>query len=227
VIETVTLTGIDENTDPGALVQLGRRFPFVELALLAGTRDGGPRMPGRRWIREWASKTSQARVATAVHLCGARSRAARDRDWQELAELTAGFGRVQVNLPPAERGPAAPALDDFAGFLQRRVIVQHEGPWETSEAARYANLDLLADGSGGRGITDFGSWPPPRDGRLSGYAGGIGPANIGHALDFAAQWPERRIWLDMETGIRTTDVFDMTKAIAVCAEVDAARRRAA
>ena len=94
-------------------------------------------------------------------------------------------------------------------------------------ASLCANLDLLADGSGGRGIRGFGSWPPPREGRLSGYAGGIGPANIGQALDFAAQRPERRIWLDMETGIRTADMFDMTKAIPVYAEVEAAGQRAA
>lgn len=226
MIETVTLTGIDENSDPDALVHLERRFPFVELAVLAGTREGAPRMPVRRWIREWVKKANRADVATAIHLCGARSRAARDRDWQDLQELTAGFGRVQVNLPPAERDAAVPTLEEFARCLQRRVIVQHEGPWETSKAARYANLDLLADGSGGHGIADFGSWPPPREGRLSGYAGGIGPASIRRAVEFAAQWPERRIWIDMETGIRTADVFDTTKAIAVCAEVQAARQRA-
>lgn len=227
VIETVTLTGIDENSDPEALIRLSRWFAFVELAVLAGTREGEPRMPTHRWIREWVTKANRADVATAIHLCGARSRAARDQNWEKLAELTAGFGRVQVNLPPPERCAAAPALDNFAQFLQRRVVVQHEGPWETSEAARCANLDLLADGSGGRGIPGFGSWPPSREGRPSGYAGGIGPANIGQALEFAARWPQRRIWIDMETGVRTSDVFDMTKAIAVCAEVEAARQRAA
>jgi len=186
VIETVTLTGIDENTNPDALIRLGRRFPFAELAVLAGTHDGEPRMPRRRWIREWVAKASRASVATAIHLCGACSRAARDRDWQELVDLAAGFGRVQVNLPPAERGAAAPALDDSARFLQRRGVVQHEGPWETSEAAGWANLDLLADGSGGREIPGFGSSPAPREGHLSGYAGGIGPATIGQAREFAA-----------------------------------------
>ena len=225
MIETVTLTGIDENSDPDALVHLGHRFPFVELAVLAGTHEGAPRMPARRWIREWVKKTNRADLATAIHLCGAHSRAARHREWRDLQELTAGFGRVQVNLPPPERDDAVRTLEDFARFLQQRVVVQHEGPWETSEAARCANLDLLADASGGRGIPGFGSWPPPREGRLSGYAGGIGPATIGQAVDFAAQWPEQRIWIDMETGIRTADVFDTTKAVAVCAEVEAARRR--
>ena len=223
MIETVTLTGIDEKSDPEALVNLGRHFPFVELAVLAGTREGEPRMPTHRWIRKWVTKANRANVATAIHLCGARSRTARDQNWEKLTELTAGFGRVQVNLPPPERCAAAPALDNFAQFLQRRVVVQHEGPWETSEAARCANLDLLADGSGGRGIPGFGSWPPPRDERLNGYAGGIGPATIDQALDFAAQWPQHRIWIDMETGIRTKNAFDMTKAISVCADVEAAR----
>lgn len=184
-------------------------------------------MPGRRWIREWVTKANRAGVATAIHLCGARSRAARNRDWQELGDLASGFGRVQVNLPPAERGAATPALEDFARFLQRRVVVQHDGPWDTSAAARCANLDLLADGSGGRGVPGFESWPPPRKKRLSGYAGGIGPATIRRALEFAARRPERRIWIDMETGIRTADRFDMTKAVTVCAEVEAARQRAA
>ena len=225
MIETVTLTGIDEKSDPEALLNLARHFPFVELAVLAGTRDGEPRMPGRHWIRKWIAKANQAHVATAIHLCGTRSRAARNGDWQDLTELTAGFGRVQVNLPPTERGAAAPTLKDFAKFLQRRVIVQHQGPWKTSEAARYTNLDLLADESDGRGIPSFTSWPPPRDGRLSGYAGGIGPASIDQTVEFAEHWPQHRIWIDMESGIRTNDMFDMTKAVSVCAEVDAARQR--
>ena len=53
MIKTVTLTGMDENTDPDALVQLGRWFPFVELAVLAGTRESGPRLPRRARIRNW------------------------------------------------------------------------------------------------------------------------------------------------------------------------------
>lgn len=227
MIETVTLTGIDEDSNPEALVYLGRWFPFVELAVLAGTREGGPRMPERRWIREWAANANRAGVATAIHLCGARSRAVRDRDWQKLGDLASGFGRVQVNLPPSERAAATPALNELSRLLQQRVIVQHDGPWETTEAARCADLDLLADGSGGRGIPGFASWPPPRKDRLSGYAGGIGPATIHRALEFAAQWPKRQIWIDMETGIRTAERFDMTKAITVCAEVEAARQRAA
>jgi len=226
MIETVTLTGIDEKTDPKALVQLGQWFPFVELAVLAGTQDGKPRMPSRRWILEWRETAKQAGVTSAIHLCGARARAARDRNWEEITDLAAGFGRVQVNLPAAQRGAAAPALDDFGRFLQRRVVLQHEGPWETSGGASCANLDLLADGSGGQGIPSFNSWPPPRENRLNGYAGGIGPATIRRTLEFAARWPEHRIWIDMETGVRTADTFDMTKAIAVCAEVEAATQRA-
>ncbi|MCY4120304.1 MAG: hypothetical protein OXG72_05215 [Acidobacteria bacterium] len=80
MIETVTLTGIDENSDPKALVQLGQWFPFVELAVLAGTEEGKPRMPSRDWIRKWVGTAKQAGVATAIHLCGARGRAARDRN---------------------------------------------------------------------------------------------------------------------------------------------------
>lgn len=79
MIETVTLTGIDEKSDPEALVHLGRWFPFVELAVLAGTRDGGPRMPERLWIREWVTKASERAIEE------------RDRDYLDAEEMDAAL----------------------------------------------------------------------------------------------------------------------------------------
>ncbi len=225
MIETLTITGVDEDTEPGDLLHLARWFPFVELAVLAGTREGEPRFPRRGWIDDWLGMAAAAGVQTAVHLCGARSRAARDRNWNDIGRLARRCGRVQVNLPQDERDAAATALADLAWFLKRPVIVQHEGPWETSAAAAQAHVDLLSDSSGGRGIASFESWPQPRDGRLSGYAGGIGPETITEALGFTERYPDHRIWLDLESGVRTDGAFDTSKAIAVCSEVDAARQR--
>lgn len=59
-----------------------------------------------------------------------------------------------------------------------------------------------------------------------GYAGGLGPANIAAALDFAARFDGQRLWLDMETGVRDRDDWlDLDAVEAVCEEV--ARRGAA
>ncbi len=74
--ERVTLTGIDEYCNTGALIRVARRFPFVELAVLAGSEEGTPRMPQAAWIRAWSEQTDEAGVGTTIHLCGERSRMA-------------------------------------------------------------------------------------------------------------------------------------------------------
>ena len=53
MITRVTLTGIDHECDTEALLELGRRFRLAELAVLAGSEEGTPRMPPTTWIRQW------------------------------------------------------------------------------------------------------------------------------------------------------------------------------
>jgi phosphoribosylanthranilate isomerase len=75
------------------------------------------------------------------------------------------------------------------------------------------NASLLFDPSGGRGIEPF-SWPVPPLGARMGYAGGIGPDNLLDVLR-AIGPVESPFWIDMESGVRTDDRFDLAKARAV------------
>lgn len=63
-------------------------------------------------------------------------------------------------------------------------------------------LPFLFDRSAGHG-SESRVWPEPPDGRLVGYAGGLGPHNVArYAGKLAETRPFARFWLDMESGIR-------------------------
>ena len=52
-----------------------------------------------------------------------------------------------------------------------------------------------------------------------GYAGGLGPGNIGRAIEFADAHPEPALWFDMEGKLRPRGWFDLSVVRAVCAAV--------
>ncbi|MBR0879526.1 hypothetical protein [Bradyrhizobium liaoningense] len=58
----------------------------------------------------------------------------------------------------------------------------------------------------------------PGGDRLVGYAGGISPENI-HGVMSVLEQTTGRYWIDMESGVRTDDRFDIEKCRAVCEAV--------
>jgi len=96
--------------------------------------------------------------------------------------------------------------------------------YTTVLAARAAGLDAYGffDPSAGTGRSPTnGVWPPPpakADGVTVGWAGGLGPANLKTALDtFCKLAPDGNFWVDMETNVRTDNVFDFDKVNACIA----------
>ena len=76
------------------------------------------------------------------------------------------------------------------------------------------NIVFLHDQSGGRGIDSIDLWPRPEAMERVGYAGGLKPSNIVKALKTVRNFKTyfgADIWLDMETGVRTNDWFDLDK----------------
>jgi len=92
------------------------------------------------------------------------------------------------------------------------------------EAMAQANVprDILFDASGGRGEVNT-TWPEPI-GNFCGYAGGFNPENVEERVrDLAEFLPENQIiWIDMESGVRTEDIFDLDKAESVIRSVERA-----
>jgi len=73
------------------------------------------------------------------------------------------------------------------------------------------NHAVLFDESAGRGISPD-SWDAPLAGHFCGYAGGMNPDNVARNIDIISKVAAgQTTWIDMETGVRTNDHFDLGK----------------
>ena len=190
-LQYTSITGADDAVSPKDLVKLSQEFPFVEWAiLLLPARAGTARCPSKQWIKDFSAQAKG--LHTAMHLCD-EALLGFIRGDKEILDLMAGFQRIQLNLKfGAVEGKYDPA------DLVRRV---KDNP----------NHAVLFDESAGRGISPD-SWDAPLDGHFSGYAGGLKPDNVAQNLETIAKVAKGHVtWIDMETGVRTDDKFDLAK----------------
>ena len=202
----LTFTGVDAHTELARLTAIGTRYPHVEFAVLVGSRTcraGGNRYPGPATVREFRRRATAAHVRCAIHLCGCYSRAVMKQEWTAPFSLqAASFDRIQVNSSRYDMT----AVAAFARLAQKPVIVQ----WRTLHLhMRVPGIQFLYDESGGRGRNGLKSWPLRS--RFGGFAGGLGPENIRQAVGYVRMTARKGSWLDMETGVRTNDWFDLDK----------------
>lgn len=231
----VTITGADDTTSLLDLVALSHEFPFVEWGFLLGRGigpgtaigDGLPRFPSHAWLRAFASLADpEPRVRYALHFCGGFvASAIRGEDPAGSGDLHLftqhSAARIQLNFRGREQHVDVPAL---AAWMKSRphqkVILQLGG---TIGGAVFEHMRQyvpgvqgLFDRSGGRGTVP-GAWPTPKSVASYGYAGGLGPKNL------SVEWPlisaaagDRRVWIDMETGVRddADETLDLGRARA-------------
>ena len=206
----LTFTGVDERTDLARVTRIGRLHPHVEFAVLVGSRTGQPganRYPHMRGVFDFRRVACAEGVRKAIHLCGSYSRAVMKQQWDAPLYVTFGFDRVQVNASHYKMG----TMKAFADLTGIKVIVQ----WRGCEETEYPEIAFLHDKSGGRGVNGIKNWPLV--GRWSGFAGGLNAENIAEAVGFVRATAPMGSWLDMETGVRTDDWFDLDKVDAVIA----------
>ena len=217
----LTFTGVDAKTDLDAVMRIGQTHPHVEFAVLVGSRTGLPganRYPGLGVVRAFRRRATDADVRCAIHLCGRYSRAIMKQQYEDPLRESFGFDRIQVNA----RRYDMPAVAEF----KRRyvaigvpVIVQ----WRTLNIdTRFPGIVFLHDESGGRGIDGIETWPSRP--RFGGFAGGLGAANIRDAVTYMRLTAAPGGWLDMETGVRTDDWFDLDKVEDVIAKAQEEQR---
>lgn len=228
MLTTVTITGADDQTDIDSLLELSQKYPFVEWAILySPNQDGAPRYPLAKWRNAFIDAARGTAVRRAMHLCGPSVRELMSQGAQKLA-YRAGYQRVQLNFN-AKRFTNAELikLARSAGWAEfwdgspQGVIVQHNSANEAVPEIFISNgcsdVQVLFDSSGGRGL-ELDTYPTPLPDFLCGYAGGIGPDNIDSALQKAAAAAgSRDYWIDMESKVRTDEVFDLEKVEKVLA----------
>lgn len=246
-LDRVTITGPDDSIDPKAIRELSREFPFVEWGILVSANHfdtGGPRFPSHAWINRLKEEVRdierfpcEDRMKLSLHVCGRWVRELLLGNVCVPPALIEGptFMRVQLNFH-AQREQCDP--DKFYSALlalgQRQYIFQIDGGngnrhldgvYMRNEVLSVDAVPLF-DISGGAGILPD-EWPKPQymeagDGfAYHGYAGGLGPDNLEQQLPLiAAAAGDARIWIDMETRVRSDDdqQFDLAK-VRRCLEI--------
>ena len=242
MLNRVTFTGADESISPELLIDVSRRFPFVEWGILIGSRQSVARMPSLKWIVQLLSlkaKEGEA-VNLSLHVCGLplRQIAAGRPIIGEGAESFAGFDRVQLNWHGDRQGDiglnVATAFNHMRNFLggwEPEVIFQGDetnvgaGLHRETENAGF-RVSMLFDCSHGAGVLP-GKWPTSIPSIKCGYAGGLGPGNVLEQLAlirqaYAAGATLHPYWVDMETKVRDRDdAFDLGKCLQVAQSVEA------
>ena len=230
MLTRVTFTGADESVAPQDLIALSSAYPWCEFGILCSDRRSGlPRYPGLRWLYHLRACAQAARrpIPLALHVCGHYAR----QLLQGKCALPDGFPgsvledyqRLQLNVDTQALWDAWPRPITLLNrlTLQRQLIVQVRDVTDLSDLVvlldDIAHPALLYDASRGRGCLPE-VWPspvPPVQGSPwlpQGYAGGLGPDNLAkqlsRILDAAGDCP---IWIDMESGVRTGERFDLAK----------------
>lgn len=219
-LRVVTITGADNNTEVAQLADNSCRFHFVEWGILLSSsahKHGKSRCPNATWL-ETLKKRHTSDMKLSGHICGHWAKQVCRGVFPADIDIDL-FQRIQLNIGDEEYLNEIVDINKMADCLPkcREYVVQVGLPASrglyVARTLLYArvNVSVLFDASRGRGIPPI-SWPdPPRD-FPCGFAGGLGPDNLSYELErLDAIVGCRRIWIDMESKVRTEDHLDFGK----------------
>lgn len=205
----ITFTGIDASTDLERVKDISARRECEWGVLFSRNRQGiDPRYPDMKSIERILSTG----LTFAAHLCGKIAQQVMEAG--NLGDFNfEGFARVQVN----HTNPSPVVLARFSEAIGKPVIAQ----WRDTNAfpSEYEGVSWLFDPSGGNGLSPK-EWPYNNSREPVGYAGGINPGNVASILETISSRSPAGFWIDMETGVRTDDLFDLDKVQAVIESVE-------
>ena len=242
-LDRVTITGADDSVSPDDLRKLSDEFPYVEWALLFSPKyEGSPRWPSRYWCHTLATQSAKYPLKLSAHLCGGYMRSAMHgeigRFRNDVPTLAPLFQRMQFNFHANKENVDHELLRTgmAADSPSRQYIFQIDGVNDSifEEASGVFDAVPFFDGSHGEGVLP-GAWPkaecidvkPDVDGNpiesllYHGYGGGLGPDTLETQLPLiAAAAGDARVWIDMETRVRSSDdkQFDLAK-VRRCLEI--------
>ena len=225
-LQHITFTGIDAKTDIKALTEIQQEFPIAEFGVLTSYHwyENGNRYLDPLIINELRGNG----LNLALHVCGSAAHDAAFGRWDMIDKLVWSnidlFHRIQLNI--SNRSDNPDSLRALPKVVGQEVIIQTRDDLNTNIYDATINkfngfrrmfgrsFSMLLDASGGQGI-DTPLKVLPSSGKV-GYAGGFNPDNVGEKLSFLLQNVRMgEFWIDMESGVRTDDWFDIDKVYKV------------
>jgi phosphoribosylanthranilate isomerase len=224
----ISITGADNNTSIDKLVELSQKYPYAEWGILYfPEKEGAKRNPTKDWRNDFLS--SMPKDKTAIHLCGEdvfNEILSDNFDNSELKEELSRFGRIQLNIN-ARKLKNLFTDDQITQIYKKllacnfRIIAQYNPVSEkainsfiNTNEVNYNYFDILLDSSLGKGVVPE-NWSVPelfKSGVTLGFAGGLNPENIHDNYLKINKITNSKYWLDLESGARTDNEFDLEKA---------------
>lgn len=213
-IDKVTITGADDRTSYNDLLTLQEDFPFVEWGILfSNSKEGQFRYPSA----EHRKAQFIGELNLSAHFCGWWARQViEEGNYSLITELPKQYRRVQLNYNFGHSNKfKLDWLRNHAEDTDRRIILQLNqsntiilDKWISKENVS-SKVHFLFDASGGRG-TQINKIQRPVGGHYTGYAGGITIDNLDSiCCDIIRVKDAATVWVDLESGARTNNVFDL------------------
>lgn len=218
-LKHITFTGIDARTDIQELRAIQEQYPLAEFGVLTSYHwfENGNRYLNPQFICNFWGQG----LNLALHVCGSAANDAANGCWdtinEHLVHCLGLFKRVQLNVSNRTDNPYH--LRSTPDLVEE-IIIQQKGVHNIGffERSKWSgNVSVLLDASGGQGVdTPIEVLPNRFDNGVScfnvGYAGGINPDNVADKLTFLMENSlVGDFWIDMESGVRTNDWFDLDK----------------
>lgn len=238
-INKLTLTGIDNTTRGWQLSELQDTFPFVEFGVLySKTNAGSGKYPHLSHIEKEFTPSAKPILNLSAHFCGWYSREViENHNYGLIQRLHPSFDRVQINYNFSNNDGAKKVQDNLVKLLawmesykDRTIILQYnrankEMLDQVLGFKLPMTLNLLWDDSGGYG-KEIAELNTPFKNIYTGYAGGLNMGNIQRVCKQLIDMKDMSsIWVDLESGLRTNEAFDVDKAYNILKMVKDVRRR--
>ncbi len=229
-IQFVTFTGADDSVDPAKLIELSKKYEEkIEFGILFSvSKEGTDRYPSASWINKLADMVTGHNIKLSAHLCGSyvdtmavvksSSEYGKHLWLDTFQDASTVFQRVQINSghqPPVDFSETE-YLRSLKRIKEKAIIIQTDG----IKSAHHTLLDIhglmvssLVDSSGGRGSESI--FIPPGYESEWGFAGGINPDNVQDKIANIMDVYSGSFWIDMESGVRTENKFDLVKVESV------------
>ena len=205
----ITFTGVDSETDLNRCSEISSKYldDFkIEWGVLHSTsRMNKPeeiRYPDFQTLFNITRKIHP--LFLSAHLCGSITKFDDKIKWLGTY-LNSSYNRVQINGKDIEN-PEKIAENN----KNLKIIIQHRSEFPLEDE----KIHRLYDCSGGEGIEISKIETQSNPNNFIGYAGGLNPSNVVEKVKEFSKVASN-YWIDMESGVRTNDVFDLDECVDV------------
>ena len=204
----ITFTGVDRPELLPGMIELAANYPIEWGILIDPAQEEHPLFPARDEI----SKIVSSPLRFSAHVCGKPAIAIANGHNPDIN--LSGFSRLQLNH--SREGSDEQAIANayaYAVSTGLRLALQCQGDFPVD-----SRCDWLYDVSFGTGIK-VTEWPTIDEiFPFYGFSGGLSAKTVKDALaNFKiTSDPLANFWIDMESGVRTDDLFDLDKCKQIC-----------